>query len=168
MASRYRLKTTLWLIAGLAGALAFWLVQVLAGGPTIPAFVGGQVAAAGGYPAALAPAIGWAVHVGVSLAYALVFGLIVLVLAPLSYRTGAALAMVVALALAWITTAIAPPAISVTIGLLAGQGWPDELFPLNTERGLPFWNHVGFFLVNWVIQALGPGVIRAASDASAP
>lgn len=62
---------------------------------------------------------------------------------------------------------VAPPAISVTISVLAGRGWPSELFPLNTELGLPFWNHVAFFAFNWVVQALGPrfgrGVVRSAS-----
>lgn len=33
-------KTALWLVSGTAGAVLFWLVQVLTGGPTIPAFMG--------------------------------------------------------------------------------------------------------------------------------
>ena len=76
-----------------------------------------------------------------------------------------------ALALAGVTTMIAPPAIGVTISLLGRREWPDELFPLNTELGLPFWNHVGFFLLNWLIQTVGPRLLRrrpAASAAAAP
>jgi hypothetical protein len=51
---------------------------------------------------------------------------------------------------------IAPPAISVTINVLSGEGWPRELFPLNFELGLPLANHLLFFLLNWIVQALGP------------
>ena len=63
---------------------------------------------------------------------------------------------------AWLTTRIAPPAISVTIAVLAGQGWPAELFPVNTELGLAFWNHVVFFVLNWAIQAVGPRLLGRA------
>lgn len=35
------------------------------------------------------------------------------------------------------------------------------------DLGLPFWNHVGFFLVNWMIQGLGPRVVRIGPAPSA-
>lgn len=161
------IKTALWLVSGTAGAVLFWLVQVLTGGPTIPAFMGEQIADAGGYPARFAPVIGWAVHLGVSLSYALLFGVTVLLLAAARLPAQIAISAIVAVALGWITAMVAPPAISVTISVLSGQGWPSELFPLNTELGLPFWNHVAFFLLNWVVQALGPRLVRIGATRSA-
>jgi hypothetical protein len=49
---------------------------------------------------------------------------------------------------------IAPPAISVTISVLGGRAWPSELFPVNTELGLPFWNHLLFFAFCWLVQVV--------------
>lgn len=160
-------KAVLWLISGVAGAVLFWLVQVLTGGPTIPGFMGAQIAEAGGYPARFAPAIGWAVHLSVSLSYALLFGVIVLLLAATRFPAQIAISAVVAVALGWMTTVVAPPAISVTISVLSGQAWPSEIVPLNTERGLPFWNHVAFFLLNWVVQAAGPRLLRVGVSRNA-
>lgn len=160
-------KAALWLISGIAGAVLFWLVQVLTGGPTIPDFMGEQIAEGGGYPARFAPAIGWAVHLGVSLSYALLFGMTVLRLAASRFPAQVLISAIVAVALGWITAMVAPPAISVTISALSGQGWPSELFPLNTELGLPFWNHIAFFLLNWVIQGLGPRLLRVGAARSA-
>jgi len=156
------LTVVLWLIAGIAGSIQFWLVQVVTGGPTIPEFMGEQIATTGGYTPALAPFVGWAVHLGVSLSYALLVAVVVLVLGHASFPTRAGAALVVALLLAWLTTRIAPPAISVTIAVLAGQGWPAELFPLNTDFALPFWNHVIFFVLNWLAQAVGPRLLGRA------
>jgi hypothetical protein len=152
-------RAALWLVAGTAGAVLFWLVQWLDGGPTIPDFMGQQIVAAGDYPASLAPMIGWAVHLGVSLEYAFLFGVIVLLLAVGQFPAPLAIGAGLALALGWVTTIVAPPAISVAISVLGGQGWPAELYPLNTEFGLAFWNHVGFFLLNWLIQGLAPRVV---------
>lgn len=156
------LTVALWLIAGVAGSVQFWLVQVATGGPTIPDFMGEQIVTTGGYTPALAPFVGWAVHLGVSLSYAFLFAVVVLVLGRVAFPTRAGTALVVALLLAWLTARIAPPAISVTIAVLAGQGWPAELFPLNTELGLPFWNHVVFFVLNWAVQAVGPRLLGRA------
>lgn len=155
--------TLLWLVSGIAGAVLFWLVQVSTGGPTIPDFMGEQIADTGGYPAWLAPAIGWAVHLAVSLWYALLLGMLLMLLAVMRAPGQAAVGFVVAVALGWITAVVAPPAISVTISLLGRQGWPSELFPLNTELGLPLWNHVAFFLLGWVVQGLGPRLAERAS-----
>lgn len=160
-------KAALWLISGIAGAVLFWLVQVLSGGPTIPDFMGEQIVDAGGYPARFASAIGWAVHLGVSLSYALLFGVIVLVLAATRVPARVAISFAVAGALGWVTAMVAPPAISVTISVVSGQGWPSELFPLNTGLGLPFWNHVGFFLLNWLVQGFGPRLLRVGAGRSA-
>ena len=97
-------------------------------------------------------------HLDVSLSYALLFGVVVVLLRTATFATLAALTFIAALALGYLT---APLAISVTISLLSGQGWPAELFPLNTELGLPLWNHIIFFLVNWAIQVVGPSLRRA-------
>ena len=154
------MTVVLWLASAVSGAILFWLVQTLSGGPTIPDFMGEQIVAGGDYPRTLAAAIGWAVHLGVSLSYALLVAVIAVALTRLSFRVAALVSLVAVLVLAWVTALIAPPAISVTISLLTGQGWPQELFPLNTELGMPFWNHVSFFLLGWIVQVIGPRVLR--------
>jgi hypothetical protein len=143
------------LVAGISGSVVFWLVQVLAGGPTITAFMGDEIVSAGGYPKGLSTLAGWTVHVAVSLSYALLFGVIVAALGRASFAVSAVVGLAAALVLGWATAVIAPLAISVTIGLLSGRGWPAELFPLNFELSLPLWNHLLFFLLNWVLQGLG-------------
>jgi len=150
------LRIILWVVAGLAGSVAFWLVQTITGGPTITAFMGEQIVATGGYPSGVTTLLGWAVHVGVSLAYAFLFGILVFLFSSAPFPVGVALSLIAALGLAWVTSVIAPPAISVTVSLLGRQGWPGELYPLNTELGLPLWNHLLFFLLNWAIQSVGP------------
>lgn len=99
------------------------------------------------------------IHLGVSLSYAFLF-VIALLLKPMGFVIRASVTLVVAVGLGYLTTLIAPPAISVTVSLLSGQGWPRQLFPLNAELGLPFWNHEGFFALNWGIQVVGPGLLR--------
>ena len=153
------LRIVLWVVAGLAGSVQFWLVQTLTGGPTITAFMGEQIVAAGGYPPGFTMLLGWTVHAGVSLAYAFLFGVIVFLVSSVPFPVRAAVSLVAALGLAWVTAAIAPPAISVTVSLLGRQGWPGELYPINTEPGLPLWNHLLFFLLNWVIQSVGPHLL---------
>lgn len=143
------MRIVLWLVGGVAGSVVFWLVQVLTGGPTITEFLGQQI---GGYPPASAPVIGWAVHLGVSLTYAALVGIVVACLPEMPRAMSAGIGAAVAVVLGWSTALIAPPAISVTISMLGRQGWPSELFPVNTELGLPLWNHIGFFVVNWIVQ----------------
>jgi hypothetical protein len=149
-------------VAGLAGSVAFWLVQTVTGGPTITAFMGEQIVAVGGYPQSFTTLIGWAVHLAVSLSYAFLFAVLVLFLGAVSFPARAVASLFGALGLGWVTAVMAPPAISVTVGLLGRHGWPAELFPLNTELGLPLWNHLLFFLLNWAIQVVGPRLIRRA------
>lgn len=168
MSSGITLRIVLWLLAGTSGAFVFWFVQWVTGGPTIPEFMGQQIVTAGGYPSALAPVVGWAVHLGVSLSYAFLFALIAFVSRPMGVARRAAVTFIVAVGLGYFTTLIAPPAISVTISVLSGQGWPPELFPLNAEPGLPFWNHQGFFALNWGIQVVGPGLLHRPSLRRAP
>jgi hypothetical protein len=141
-----------WLVGAIAGSLLFWLVQALTGGPTITDFMGQQIAAAGGYPAAWTSLIGWAVHLGVSLAYAALVAVLLAVVQRLPRAAALGIGLVAALILGWLTALIAPPAIGITISLLGRQGWPPELFPLNTEPALPLWNHLAFFILNWLIQ----------------
>jgi hypothetical protein len=151
---------TLSIAAGLVGSVAFWLVQALAGGPTITAYMGEEIVRTGGYPSALGGPLGWAVHVAVSLSYALLFGGITYLLGSLPPPISGRLSLLAAIGLGWFTTVIAPPAISVAIGLLGGRGWPDELFPPNTGFGLPLVNHVLFFVLNRAAHVLGPRLAR--------
>lgn len=151
-----------WLLAGLAGGLVFWLFQVLTGPATITRFMGEQIVAQGGYPPALTVPIGWAVHLGVSFGYALLFAGIMSI--PFSPSPGARLAigLVIGAALGWIGTLLTVPAITVTISVLGGQGFPAQLPGLNTTFGLPFWNHLLFFGVVWAVYLFLPHVLRKA------
>ncbi len=146
------MRSGLWLVGGIAGSLLFWLVQALTGGPTITEFMGQQIAAAGGYPPAWTTLIGWAVHLGVSLAYAALVGIVAALLCRMRRMLALGIGLTTAVILGWTTALIAPPAISITVSLLGRQGWPAEFFPLNTELGLPLWNHLAFFTLNWLIQ----------------
>ena len=157
-----------WVVAGVVGSLTFWLVQVLSGGSTITAFMGDQIVSAGSYPRSLTALTGWAVHLGVSVAYAFLFAVVAATVWRASLPVAASVTLLGALVLGWITAVIAPPAISVTIGVLSGRGWPSELFPLNFELGLPLWNHVIFFVLNWVVQVLGPRLFRRRLAAKRP
>jgi hypothetical protein len=151
-----------WLVAGLAGAIVFWLFQVLTGPSTIPDFIGEQIVAQGGYLKGLTLPIGWGVHLGVSLGYALLFAALVGI--PWSASQGARLAigLAVAAVLGWVTTLLTVPAITVTISLLSGRGFPRELPGLNTSFGLPFWNHMLFFGVIWTLYLLIPQLAKRA------
>ncbi len=178
MKGRVARHAVAWLVAGVGGAVVFWLVQVAAGGPTITAFMGERIVSAGGYPGALAPLVGWAVHVAVGLSYALVSVLVSAALARTSFPVAATVALLAAVALGWGTAVIAPPAISVAIGILSGRGWPEELFPPNFGVGLPLWNHLVFFLLSWAVQLLilrppvgsrpGPGGIARDTRGDGP
>lgn len=148
-------RLALWLVGGLTGSLLFWVVQVVAGGGTITGYLGEEIAAAGGYGPASAPFIGWAVHLGVSLAYAGLVAVVAWLLHRVSGTAGMAVGLAASVILGWVTALIAPPAISITVSLLGRQGWPPDLFPLNTDLNLPLWNHLAFFVVNWLMQGGG-------------
>ena len=156
-----RLKVKWWLAAGILGSVEFWLFQVRTGSSTIPQFMGEQIVAQGGYPKVLTLPIGWGVHLGVSLAYSLLFAIIMVI--PFSRSTFARLGIgaVIALVLGWFATLLTAPAITVTISLLSGQGFPATLPGLNTTLGLPLWNHLLFFGVVWVVYLLIPNLFRS-------
>ena len=153
-----RFSVLRWLCAGVAGSLAFWSFQVLTGGATITEFMGEQIVAEGGYPKELAPFIGWSVHLTVSCSYALLFAVLIAVLPIGSSGAIAAAGLVVAALLGWVTTLLTAPAIAVTISVLSGHGLPVELPGLNTEVGLPLYNHLLFFGVLWFVTTLVPAV----------
>jgi hypothetical protein len=143
------------LFAGVAGSFAFWYFQLITTGVTIPEFMGEQIVTQGGYFKELAPFIGWTVHVAVSLVYALVFAVIIVAL-PLSTGATVAAGLVLAALLGWVTTLLTAPAIAVTISVLSGHGFPAALPGLNTEVGLPLYNHLVFFGVVWFVTTLVP------------
>lgn len=93
------LAVAAWLVSGIAGALVFWIVQVVAGEGTIPQFMGEQIASGGGYAPSFAPAIGWGVHLGVSLAYAGLLAVITNLLPWTNVAARAAVTLVLALGL---------------------------------------------------------------------
>src|SRR5260370_6681149 len=51
-----------WLVAGVAGSLMFWGVQILAGGPTLTAFMGDQILSTRGYTQGLSSLVCLAGH----------------------------------------------------------------------------------------------------------
>lgn len=157
-----RLDVKWWLVAGFTGSIVFWLFQLLTGPSTIPQFMGEQIVTQGGYPRALTLPIGWGVHLGVSLGYALLFA--VLVGIPWSASQGARLAigLAVAAVLGWVTTLLTVPAITVTISVFSAKGFPAELPGLNTTFGLPFWNHMLFFGMVWTVYLLIPQLAKRA------
>ena len=146
----------LWLVAGIAGAIVFWLFQLLTGPSTITAIMGQQIVTQGGYAASWTIPIGWGIHLGGMLAYSLLFGLMMLPLFVLAERIQLVLGLVIGAALGWVATLITVPAITVTISVLGGKSFPANLPGLNTAYGLPFWNHMLFFGVVWLIYLFIP------------
>ncbi len=159
-----RFSAVRWLIAGVAGSLSFWLFQVITGDATIPQFMGEQIATQGGYPSVLAPLIGWSVHLGVSLSYALLFAVIIAALPTKSSGGTLGIGLVLAAGLGWIATLLTAPAIAVTISVLTRRGFPAELPGLNTDVDLPLYNHLLFFGVVWVVTALVPALKQPRGD----
>lgn len=147
-------------LAALAGAIFFVVVQKATGSPLhIAEYMGSQIARQGGYGESLAGVIGWGVHLAVALSYATLFTL--LLSTPIAPKTGAArrvVGLVLVALLGWVSTLLTAPAIAATISVLAGQGWPATLPGLNTSFGVPFWNHVGFFAIVWVLTDVLPAL----------
>lgn len=158
----HRLKVVWWLVAGVTGSIVFWLFQVLTGPSTIPEFMGEQIVAQGGYRQGLTLPIGWGVHLGVSLAYSLLFAGLVSLPLWRSPRARLGIGAAIAAVLGWITTLLTVPAIAVTISVLSGEGFPSQLPGLNTTFGLPFWNHMLFFGVVWAIYLGVPFLVKRA------
>lgn len=152
------------LLASVVGAVVFEVVQKIVFGGTISQFIGSTVVEQGGYSPSLQVLIGWGVHLGVSISYAALFGVIVAFF-PANLGVRWILALILAAVLGKLTTLITQPAIAVTISVLAGQGLPAELPPLNTEGGLPLWNHMGFFGICFLFITLVPDLLRGSSDA---
>jgi hypothetical protein len=156
-------------LAGVVGAIVFALAQKLAGfSQTIPEFMGRAIVSGGGYADALVLPIGWGVHLGVALSYAILFSLI----AGLPARqprsvTWLALMIGLVLVFGWVSTLITQPAIAITVGVLSGQGFPATLPPLNRSFGFVFWNHVAFFAIVLVITRVIPGLVGRDSDPAA-
>ena len=158
-----RLKIKWWLVAGIMGSVEFWLFQVRTGSSTIPQFMGEQIVAQGGYPKLLTLPIGWGVHLGVSLGYALLFAIIMLFAFSRSPFARLVIGAVLALVLGGVASLLTVPAIAVTISVLSRQGFPATLPGLNTTLGLPFWNHLLFFGVVWGVYLLIPTLFRSRS-----
>lgn len=153
-------------LAGVLGAIAFALAQKVAGFPqTIPEFMGRAIVSGGGYNPSLAVPIGWGVHLGVALSYAVLFSMISAL--PAFKQAGAlrfVLLTVLVLVLGWVSTLITQPAIAVTIGVLSGQGFPATLPSLNRSFGFVFWNHVAFFAIVALVTRVAPGLGTRSDD----
>lgn len=151
-----RFNVGIGLIAAIAGSIAFWLFQVLTGTGTITEFMGQQIVSEGGYPPQMTIPIGWGVHLGVSLSYSLLFAVIMMIPFSRSQGTQVVIGAVIAALLGWVATLLTVPAITVTINVLSGKGFPQNLPVLNTTFGLPFWNHMLFFGVVWLLYLVIP------------
>jgi hypothetical protein len=147
-------------LAGVVGAIAFAVVQKLAGFPqTIPQFMGQAIVNGGGYSPSLALPIGWGVHLGVALSYAVLFSAVAAL--PVFRRGGLMeLALLIGLVFlfGWVSTLITQPAIGITIGVLSGHGFPAALPPLNKSLGFVFWNHVAFFAIVLLVARVVPSL----------
>ncbi len=158
--------------AGLVGGGAFVTAQVVAGFPShIAEFMGTQIVRRGGYSESLAGILGWGVHFAVALSWATLYA-VAITATPLPERRGPRFgaAAGIAVVFAWIATLLTAPAIATTISVLAGQGFPASLPGLNTSFGFPFWNHVGFFSIAWLLIVIVPALLasRATPDQTNP
>lgn len=135
------------LIAAGVGGLGFVWIQTLTGTTNIAEFVGQKIVQTGGYPAVFASPIGWTVHLAIAVQYAVAMTvLLALPIWPTERLTRVTIKIAAAIAVGFIGTWVANPAISVTVSFLGGAGWPAELYPVNTKFGVPLLNHVLFFL----------------------
>ena len=150
----------LWLIAGLAGAGVFWVYQLLTGPSTMVLTMGHRIVTQGGYSQSLVLPIGWAVHVGVSLAYSLAFAVLMVLPFMLADYARLVLGLIVAGALGWGATLISTPAETAAVSILTGHGYPAVLPPLNRTFSLPLSNHLLFFLTVWLVYQYIPYVSR--------
>lgn len=161
-------KRAPWIVAAaLTGALVFVGAQVVGGFPQhIAEFMGAQIVRQGGYPESFQGVIGWGVHLGVAFSYATLFAVFVsLPFMPAARAPRWAAGLVLALALGVLSTLLTAPAITLTIGLLAGQGFPESLPALNTGWGFTFWNHLGFFLIAFALIVVLPDLLASRSGA---
>lgn len=156
------LRVGWWAAAGVIGGLQFWLFQVFTGPSTITEYMGQEIVARGNYPEWLTVPIGWGVHLGVSLGYSLLFALIMLIPFSRSQEVRIVIGFVIAAALGWIATLLTVPAITITVSVLGLQGFPAELPGFNTSFGLPFWNHMLFFAVVWLVYLPIPYFFKEA------
>jgi hypothetical protein len=149
------------LSAAIVGALVFAWVPVLTGRNDIAAIIGRKIVEAGAYPQNAASVIGWTLHIVISIAYAKLYAVIVS-LPGFPRQAGSKTAprimagLIVAIVVAVLATWIAGPAISATVSLAAGQGWPATLPAASLKLGLPLWNHLGFFAIVWLIVVVLP------------
>lgn len=134
------------------GGLGFVWVQVLTGSTNIAEFIGSKIVETGGYSPALASPIGWSIHMAIAVQYAIGFAVL---MALLPFRGASAARVFVgvsaAIAVGFVGTWVANPAISITISLFGGAGIPETLFPVNWSFGVPLYNHLGFFLLTVAI-----------------
>jgi hypothetical protein len=115
----------------------------------------------------LSKIFGWGVHLGVSLSYAVLYGILTSIPGfPRRRAPRWIFALILAALLGWVTTLLTGPDIEITISVLAGQGWPQEVSGLNWGLGVPFWNHMLFFGICFVFIVLIPDLVRGQVQTS--
>jgi hypothetical protein len=175
--NRFLDLTPFFLTAAIVGALVFAWVPVFTGRPDIADIIGRKIVEAGGYADNYASVIGWTLHIAIAIAYVKLYALVVSFPGfPQTDHNGPKVrlvtGLVAALVIGWLTTVISNPAISATISLASGQGWPATLAAPYLKLGLPLWNHLGFFAITWLIvvliPTLGSRAERATAGSAAP
>ncbi len=158
------------LAMGIGGAVGFVWVQVLNQPSDVAIWLGTEVVNLGGYPEHFVSPIGWTTHLAVSVSYSLVCALVAsLPFFPRDVLGGSATALGVGLLLGWGTTVLAYPALSMTISLLAGQGFPTApLASINWGQDvIPLINHLWFFIVGLFVTGVIPGLSSQTHTESA-
>lgn len=148
------------LLSTIIGAMLFIWIQVLNDNKDIATFIGSAIAQQGGYKETFANPIGYSLHLAISFSYAM--GMAILLSLPFVPQKSPArlvIGFVGALLIGWIATMVADPAISITISYLAGNGWPEKVFPLHTKLDLALVNHIVFFVVAWLLIDLIPNLV---------
>ena len=166
--ARVRARLPWVLLMTIVGGLVFVWVQVLTNTKDIATFIGGRIVEAGDYPATYAAPIGWTTHFAISFIYALAFAVIsCLPVLPKKNPQLWVVGLVLAIATGWVTTWIADPAISFTIALLAGRGWPDEIYPLHLKIDVPLFNHLLYFVLALLLVGCLPEWLKSVDETKA-
>ncbi|MCG8542669.1 MAG: hypothetical protein MJE12_00535 [Alphaproteobacteria bacterium] len=155
------------LAAALICAFLFTWVQVLTGTNDIAKFIGEKIAQRGAYPERFAIPIGWTVHMIIALAYAVAYTAFqALPFMPKVQPARLIAGLVAVVVFGFVTTWIANPAISITISVLAGQGWPEKVASIYFKLGVPLWNHLLFFFVTFLIVGVLADALSRPADTS--
>ena len=144
---------------GLIASIIFILVQPIFGMSTLTSRHAAAYINLGGYDATSALLISWFVHISVSIAYAILSGII------FSINSSTLVNTIQVLVFGWITTLIATPANEFVVKLVTMRQFPDitTLAALNFEIGPKLWLHLVFFVFIIIGLCLTQKITQKAS-----